>query len=157
MREMRRKDRQVTDKAEIYRVLDECDVCRVGFCDEGEVYIVPLNFGYGEKSGKLTFYFHSAGQGRKVELFRKCGSVGFELDCAHQLVQAEKACGYTEKYKSVIGTGRTYEVPEEEKPAAMKTVMAHYTDAELEFDPATLERVRLFALEVEELSCKENV
>ncbi|MEA4941246.1 hypothetical protein SDC9_85514 [bioreactor metagenome] len=157
MREMRRKDREITDKAEIYRVLDECDVCRVGFCDGGEVYIVPLNFGYGEKNGKLTFYFHSAGQGRKVELFRRGGSVGFELDCAHQLVEAEKACGYTEKYKSIVGTGRTYEVPEEEKLAAMKTVMAHYTDAELEFDPATLERVRLFALEVEELSCKENV
>lgn len=157
MREMRRKDRQVTDKAEIYRVLDECDVCRVGFCDEGEVYIVPLNFGYGEKNGKLTFYFHSAGQGRKVELFGRGGSVGFELDCAHRLVEAEKACGYTEKYKSIVGTGRTCEVPEEEKLAAMKKVMAHYTDAELEFDPAALERVRLFALEVEELSCKENV
>ena len=157
MREMRRKDREITDKAEIYRVLEECDVCRVGFCDGGEVYIVPLNFGYGEKNGKLTFYFHSAGQGRKAELFGRGGGVGFELDCAHQLVQAEKACGYTEKYKSIVGTGRTYEIPEEEKLAAMKTVMSHYTDAELEYDAATLERVRLFALEVEELSCKENV
>lgn len=157
MREMRRKDRQVTDQVEIYKILDECDACRVGFCDEGQVYIVPLNFGYEETNGKLTFYFHSAGEGRKVELFCKNGSVGFEMDCAHRLVQAEKACGYTEMYKSIIGTGRTYEVPEEEKLAAMKTVLAHYTDAELEFDPAMMARVRLFALEVEELSCKVHV
>lgn len=157
MHEMRRKDRQVTDRTEIYKVLNECDVCRVGFCDEGQVYIVPMNFGYEEKSGKLTFYFHSAGQGRKVELFRRGGRAGFELDCAHRLVRAEKACGYTEMYKSIIGTGRPYEVPEEEKLAAMKTVMAHYTDAELEYDPAMMARVRLFALEVEELSCKEHI
>lgn len=157
MREMRRKDREVTDQAEIYNILDECDVCRVGFCDEGQIYIVPLNFGYAETNGKLTFYFHSAGQGRKVELFCKGGSVGFELDCAHRLVRAEKACGYTEMYKSIIGTGRTYEVSEEEKLAAMRTMMAHYTDAELEFDPAMISRVRLFALEVEELSCKVHV
>lgn len=157
MHEMRRKDRLVTDQVEIYKILDECDVCRVGFCDEGKVYIVPLNFGYAETNEKLTFYFHSAGQGRKVELFCKSGSVGFEMDCAHQLVQTENACCYTEMYKSIIGTGRTYEVPEEEKLAAMKTMMAHYTDAQLEFDPAMMARVRLFALEVEELSCKEHV
>jgi nitroimidazol reductase NimA-like FMN-containing flavoprotein (pyridoxamine 5'-phosphate oxidase superfamily) len=129
----------------------------VGFYEEGEVYIVPLNFGYGEENGKLTFYFHSAGQGRKVELFRRGGRAGFELDCAHRLVRGEKACSYTEMYKSIIGTGRTYEVPEEEKLAAMKTVIAHYTDEELEYDPAMMTKVRLFALEVEELSCKEHV
>ncbi len=157
MQEMRRKDRQVTDRAEIYKVLDECGVCRVGFCDEGQVYIVPLNFGYEEKDGKLIFYFHSAAQGRKVDLFRQGGSVGFELDCAHRLVRAETACGYTELYKSVIGTGRTYEVPAQERLAAMKTVMAHYTDADLPYDPVVLERVRLFALEVEELTCKEHI
>lgn len=157
MREMRRKDRQVTDEAEIEQVMHACNVCRVGFCDGGEVYIVPLNFGYRKADGKWTLYFHSAAEGRKVELFQKGGGAGFEMDCAHRLMRAEKACGYTEMYKSIIGTGRVYEVAAEEKMAAMKTVMAHYTDVELEYDPAMLERVRLFALSVEDLSCKEHV
>lgn len=157
MREMRRKERQVTDEAEIRKVLDECNVCRIGFCENGEVYIVPLNFGYVENAGKITLYFHSAAEGRKVELFRSCPSVGFEMDCAHRLVRAEKACGYTELYKSVIGTGKPFEVPEEEKLDAMKAFMGHYTDKELGIEADKLARVRMFAVEVTELSCKEHL
>lgn len=157
MREMRRKDRQVTDRAEIEAVLRSCDVCRVGFYDGEEVYIVPLNFGYREREGRLTLFFHSAGEGRKVELFRRGGRAGFEMDCAHRLVTAETACGYSELYKSIIGTGRVREVPEPEKLEAMETVVAHYTDAKPPIDPAMLARVRLFALDVDELSCKEHV
>lgn len=157
MQEMRRKDRQVTDRTEIYKVLDECEVCRVGFYDAGEVYIVPLNFGYEERDGKLTLYFHSAGQGRKVELFARGGSAGFELDCGHQVVPGEKACNYTAMYKSIIGAGRTHEVLEEDKLHTMKRLMAHYTDKDPELPPAALTRVRMFALEVDELSCKEHV
>lgn len=157
MHEMRRKDRQVTDRAEIYRVLDECEVCRVGFYDGEEVYIVPLNFGYEERDGKLTLYFHSAGQGRKADLFARGGKAGFELDCGHRVVPGERACDYTAMYKSVIGAGRTREVAEEEKLPAIRRLMAHYTGQEMDFDPAALKRVRMFALEVEELSCKEHV
>lgn len=157
MREMRRKDRQVTDRAEIEAVLRACDVCRVGFYDGEEVYIVPLNFGWQEREGRLTLFFHSAGEGRKVELFRRGGRAGFEMDCAHRLVTAEKACGYSELYKSIIGTGRVREVPEPEKLEAMETVVSHYTDAKPPIDPAMLARVRLFALDVDELSCKEHV
>ena len=157
MREMRRKDRQVTDRAEIEAVLRSCDVCRVGFYDGEEVYIVPLNFGWQEREGRLTLFFHSAGEGRKVELFRRGGRAGFEMDCAHRLVTAETACGYSELYKSIIGTGRVREVPEPEKLEAMEAVVAHYTDAKPPIDPAMLARVRLFALDVDELSCKEHV
>ena len=46
MREMRRKDREVTDEARIDEIISRCNCCRIGFNDSGEVYIVPLNFGY---------------------------------------------------------------------------------------------------------------
>ena len=69
----------------------------------------------------------------------------------------KQACGYSELYKSIIGTGRVREVPEPEKLEAMEAVVAHYTDAKPPIDPAMLERVRLFALDVDELSCKEHV
>lgn len=156
LHEMRRKDRQVTDRAEIERVLSESSVCRVGFYDGEEVYIVPLSFGFQEQAGRLTLYFHSAGEGRKVDLFCRGGRAGFEMDCEERLVLAETACGCTVLYRSIIGSGRTREVPPEEKEAAMRAVLAHYTDAPLPIDPAMLARTRLFALEVDELSCKEH-
>lgn len=157
MREMRRKDRQVTDMAEIRRVLDECHVCRVGFYDGAEVYVVPLNFGYVEREGKLTLYFHSAREGRKTELFRAGGSVGFELDCGHELVRNQRACEYTELFKSVIGTGRPREVAEAEKLDALRTIMAHYGAEAPEFDPAMVARVACFAIEAEAYTCKEHL
>ena len=55
-----------------------CSCCRLGFCDEGGAYIVPLNFGYEERGGKRTFYFHGAREGRKMELIKAGGPVGFE-------------------------------------------------------------------------------
>ena len=52
MREMRRKDREVTDEARIDEIISRCTCCRIGFNDSGEVYIVPLNFGYVTRSSE---------------------------------------------------------------------------------------------------------
>lgn len=71
---MRRQDREVTDSARIREIISSCSVCRLGFCDGDEVYIVPLNFGYEEVDGKYVFYFHGAKAGRKAELIRRYAS-----------------------------------------------------------------------------------
>jgi len=31
-------------------------IIRIGFCDSGEVYIVPVNYGYTVSEGKYIFY-----------------------------------------------------------------------------------------------------
>ena len=56
---MRRSDREVTSRAEIVRVIDACDCCRVGFADAGGVYIVPMNFAYMDNGalGALRAFF----------------------------------------------------------------------------------------------------
>ena len=77
---MRRTDREITDAEKITQIIQTCHCCRLGFCDNGAVYIVPLNFGYAEENGKRVFYFHSAKSGRKLDLIAGTPSVGFELD-----------------------------------------------------------------------------
>ena len=57
---MRRKDREVTDSMKIENIISRCTCCRIGFHDDGEVYIVPLNFGYETKGDAYIFYFHNA-------------------------------------------------------------------------------------------------
>ena len=69
---MRRKDREVTDAGKIREAIEASHCCRLGFYDEGEVYIVPMNFGYTEEEEKRIFYFHSAKEGRKVFEKLKC-------------------------------------------------------------------------------------
>ena len=41
---MRRKDREVTDFDSIVRIIDKCDVLRLGLADGDYPYIVPVNF-----------------------------------------------------------------------------------------------------------------
>ena len=77
---MRRKDREVTDPERIEQIIADSHCCRIGFNDDGEVYIVPLSFGYARGADdSYTFYFHGASQGRKIDLIHKNPRVGFEL------------------------------------------------------------------------------
>ncbi len=62
---MRRKDREIINKEQIWRIMQRCGVCRVAFHDAEYPYIVPLNFGIG-KGEPLTLYFHCAAQGKKL-------------------------------------------------------------------------------------------
>lgn len=77
---MRRKDREITDICAILELVSECKVCRLAMTDGGIPYIVPLNYGYEYADGALTFYFHSAKEGRKLEILKKNPAVCLELD-----------------------------------------------------------------------------
>lgn len=102
---MRRKDREITDICAILELVSECKVCRLAMTDGGVPYIVPLNYGYEYADGALTFYFHSAKEGRKLEILKKNPTVCLELDGRGELVEAANPCAYGYTFASVIGTG----------------------------------------------------
>lgn len=154
---MRRKDREVTELTEILAIIDRCKVCRLGFQDANGVYIVPMNFGYTYKCGTLTFYFHSAMQGRKIRLLEQGGVIGFELDCGHQLIEGYQACDYGYRFESVIGTGyATVLTKEMEKMHALEQLMRHQTGRAFSFTPDMTHTVTVFSLTVETISCKRH-
>ena len=156
---MRRKDREVTSEERINEVISRCHCIRLGFCDEGEVYIVPLNFGFEEKDGRRTFYFHSAKEGRKIDLIKKGQIVGFEMDTNYKLNEGETACDYSARFLSVIGTGRVSILEgQEEKAAALQSVMLHNTGkGDWTFADAMVNAVCVFKLDVDKISCKEHL
>lgn len=156
---MRRKDREITDPDKTAEIIDSCTCCRIGFCDEGQVYIVPLNFGYEKKEGRYVFYFHGAKEGRKYDLLRKNPYVGFEMDTNYRLHTADIACGHSAGFQSVIGNGTAGIVEDtEEKKKGLLAVMEHNTGrSDWEFDEKALEKVCVFKLEAETLSCKEHL
>lgn len=103
--EMRRNDREITDKALIEQFIAKEQIIRIAFNDDGDLYIVPLNYGYIYENDKYVFYFHGAKAGRKYELSKSSPQVGFEIDGAYELLEADIACDYSAKFQSVIGTG----------------------------------------------------
>ncbi len=155
---MRRKDREITDQGKIEQVIRSCHCCRLGFNDNGQVYIVPLNFGYIKNDNGYVFYFHGAQEGRKIDLIKSSPHVGFEMDTDYMLHEAEIACGYSARFQSVIGNGTASIVENsEEKKLGLRAIMRHVTGREdWEFEERMLAAVCVMKVVVETLSCKEH-
>ena len=153
---MRRKDREITDAKQIEAFVAEEQILRVGFYDDGDIYIVPVNYGYSCEDGKYCFYFHGAKAGRKYELAKENPRVGFEIDGKYQLVKGDIACEHSAKFQSVIGAGRLRLLEtKEEKIKGLNFVMKQVTQkAEWTFDEELLEQAGVFCIEVEKISCK---
>lgn len=156
MREMRRQDRRITDPAMICAVLDKCRTLHLGLVEDGRVYIVPLNYGWTEENGRYILYAHSAAEGRKIDLIRGGADVGFEMETGVEYFDAETACGWGNRYESIIGEGRaTLLSTPEEKRQALTAIMAHYSARrDYTFEDAMVDLVQVIQIDVTALSCK---
>lgn len=155
---MRRKDREITDAARIDAIIRRCDCCRIGLVDAGRAYIVPLSFGYRREDGHAVFYFHSAREGRKVDLIRQSGAVSFELDTDHRLHPHALACAHSLHFQSVMGTGVISFVEEPgAKQAALEIIMAQLTGRDgWTFDEGAVSATAILRLVADEMTCKEH-
>lgn len=153
---MRRSDREVTDEKAIESFIAKEQILRVAFYDNGDIYIVPVNYGYSCENGKYTFYFHGAKAGRKYELSKAEPTVGFEIDGKYKLLEGGTACDFSAAFQSVVGTGKLCLVEDmEEKKTGLNAIMKQCTDkAEWNYDHKMTEAVAVFRLDVEKMSCK---
>lgn len=153
---MRRNDREITDKTLIEKFIAKEQIIRIAFYDNGDLYIVPLNYGYTYENEKYVFYFHGAKAGRKYELSKASPNVGFEIDGAYELLEADAACDYSAKFQSVIGTGRLSIIEDdEEKIKGLNALMNHISGkAKWDYSKEMVDAVAVYRLEAEKLSCK---
>ena len=155
---MRRKDRAVTEFAEIAAIVKRCAVLRLGLVDDGKAYIVPLNFGYETAADQLTLYFHSAKEGRKVEVLKKNPQVCFEMECAATIQTAEQACQWTTHYESVIGEGvvELLAAPQDRVNALERIMKTNGFEGTLQFEAAHLDAIAVYQLRVQTITAKRN-
>ena len=129
---MRRKDREIVDTKILDEIISSAQVCRLGLSDDNAPYIVPMCFGYKDRS----LYFHSAGDGKKIEIIKKNPNVCFEFDHNIEVLQAEKPCKWGMKYQSIIGHGKVVFIETlEEKKEALK-IFSHTNIARRDIRPA---------------------
>ncbi|MBR5800951.1 MAG: pyridoxamine 5'-phosphate oxidase family protein [Lachnospiraceae bacterium] len=153
---MRRCDREITDKRMIEEFIAGEQILRIAFNDGGDIYIVPVNYGYLLENENYVFYFHGAKAGRKYELAKLNPSVGFEIDGKFSLMTGEAACDYSAHFQSVIGTGRLSLILEkEEKILGLNALMKQTTQhAEWKYSEELLRETAVFRLDVNRMSCK---
>ena len=150
---MRRKDREITDHAEIEGIIREATVCRIGFADGGEPYVVPLSFGYEDGS----VYIHSAREGKKIEMLAKNPRCCFEVDICDRLVKGDKPCSWGMRYRSVIGYGRAATLTEpEEKKHGLNCIMQHYGGGTHDFSDGDLDSVTVIRIMLDSLTGKKH-
>lgn len=148
---MRRSERKITDRNEIDAIIRSSLVCRLAFAGGGRPYIVPLCFGLlGD-----TLYFHSASEGKKIDLLRDNPEVCFEFDNGCELVLAESSCQIGMNYQSVIGIGRASIVTDpEERKIALDTIVRQYVTDVTDFSEESLKRTLVFKVEITEMTGK---
>ena len=72
---MRRSEKEITDKLAIEKIINASLVCRLALSDGNQPYIVPLCFGYQDR----TLYFHSALEGKKIDILKKINALALSL------------------------------------------------------------------------------
>ena len=157
MRTMRKIERQVTDSKAIRDIIAGCEVMRVAFNDpeEGDIYIVPVNYGFTEENGEYTLYFHGAKAGRKADLGRQGGIVGFEMDRGYELVEDENPCDHTCRYESVIGSGEiTFLEDNEDKKVGLTAIMSQVSEKEFTFPEEMVKATAVYRIKARNLSVK---
>ena len=156
---MRRKDREVTDTAEIREILDRAEVLRLALNDGVYPYVVPVNFGFRMDGDRLTLFFHGAKEGAKHDVIRRDPHVTFETDGGHMLLRpsGDEACAASYAYESVIGRGIVEPAAEAEKAELLTALLAHYGIRAGAFRPEQLAAVAVYKITAESYTAKRRL
>ena len=151
---MRRKDKEIKDKKEIESIIQAATVCRIGLSEDSVPYVVPVNFGYENN----CLYFHSATEGKKIDILRRNNKVCFEMDIDHELVKSEKTpCEWGMKYRSVIGFGKAFVVDDfEEKRMTLNIIRQRYSGDSYEFSENQIKKVAIIKIEIDSMTGKKS-
>jgi uncharacterized protein len=150
---MRRKEKEITDAAELEAVIAQAQVCRMAMCDGDRPYVVPLCFGYTDR----VFYFHCAAEGRKLDALKRNPHVCLELEAGVSLKPGDKACDWGMNFRSVIAFGRAERVESPEaKRRVLDLIMARYAPGVVDYLDAALSKTVVIQVEVMNVTGKKS-
>lgn len=110
------------DRETIYRILDEALICHVGFAEQGQPYVIPINFARVED----RIVLHGAKASRLLKHIAAGQPVCMEATIVDGLVLARSVFHHSVNYRSVVLFGRGHLIEaEEEKLAALKAITEH--------------------------------
>lgn len=150
---MRRKEKEIKEMVVIEEIIKQSQVCRLAMVDQDKPYVVPMSFGYDGSH----IYFHSALEGRKMDLLGKNPHVCFEFDEVTKIMKNKEACEWGIAYKSVIGEGRAVLVDDvTEKSHALGLIMAQYSNRSFEFPKESMEKTAVIKVAITRITGKQS-
>ncbi|MGL1893578.1 MAG: PHP domain-containing protein [Spirochaetaceae bacterium] len=149
---MRRKDKQEFSINIIEDILKNNDHCRIGLSDNNVPYIVSLNYGYKDE----YLYFHSATQGKKIDIAKNNSNVCYEISDNIEITTGKYAWDYTTKFRSLVGNSKLEFVEDlEEKKIAIQAIMDQVASVkDWGIPDKMLIELTIFKISTKGISCK---
>ena len=151
---MRRKDKEIEDRALIDQVIDHAQVCRLGLCKDNQPYVVPISFGYDGSQ----IYFHTADEGLKLQYLAANPHVCFEMEYDVKTITDEtSACKWSQSFYSIIGFGQVHEITAlPQKIEALNHLMKHYSGRDWEFGERSFNKIKIWAITIDQVTGKKS-
>ena len=155
-RPMRKQECRITGREEIRNILETGAICRLGFCENGVPYVIPINYGYTYIDDVITLFFHCAGEGRKIDIIKKNPVVCFEVDCVERLNPNDNPERHSLKWESIIGSGMIEIVPDfDEKRMMLGNMMKVFRGYNPNYRPTPLTDIRVHEVTMLKLTLDE--
>ena len=150
---MRRFEYEIQDMEEIEEIIGKAQVCRLAMSVADQPYIVPLCFGY--QPGVL--YFHSAGEGKKLDMLEENQNVCFEFDVDIEIHKAEEPCDWGMHYRSVIGFGKAKVLDDiETKRVGFDAIMRQYSEGSYTYPDGEVKGTTIIQVDIQSITGKKN-
>ena len=150
---MRKKEKEITETSAIESIIHQSIVCRLGLSEGSLPYVVPVCFGYQDR----TIYIHGSFMGKKIDMIQKNPNVCCEFDINTKIMQAENACDWGVKYQSVIGFGKASLLKDpDEKRKALSIIMSQYSDRSFQFPEKKLDKTAVIKIEIATMTGKQS-
>ncbi len=116
-------------------------------------YLVSMNYGYS----RGVIYLHSGLTGAKVTAWTAAPQVSFTVVSDAHLVPADSACGWSMRFRSLVGTGCIEPVTETtERITALDALMRHYSSGASTYENRLLDRTAIWRLIIQHASVREK-
>lgn len=153
IRVMRRKEKEISSDNEIRNILNHAQICHLALSSENQPYIVPLYFGYH----KNRLYFHSAPEGKKLDIIQKNPNVCFSVSTDVEMVPGATPCQWQSRYRSVTGFGAASVIhSERDKKKALDIIMSRYAEGPFEYDRKSLSRCVIIQINIHSMTGKKS-
>jgi nitroimidazol reductase NimA-like FMN-containing flavoprotein (pyridoxamine 5'-phosphate oxidase superfamily) len=146
------------DRETIYRILDEALICHVGFVENKQPYVIPINFARVDDS----IILHGAKASRLLKHIEAGHPVCVEATIVDGLVLARSVFHHSLNYRSVVVFGKGHLIEDQqEKLAALQAVTEHlipgrWQEARLP-NRKELNATSVVSIKIEEASAKVRV
>ncbi len=150
---MRRKEKEIKSRKEIEEIINKAQICTIGLCQDNVPYVVTVNFGYKDRA----IYFHSAPEGRKIDMIKSNSLVGFQMYCDYSLSAQAIPCAWSTNYRSVSGQGRAIILNRlEDKISGLDILMSHYAQGPFEYDRQEIDKMVIVKISIDRMTGKKS-